>query len=521
MTHVVAVVGRSPETPVRYVRWQGITIACSDAAGRFGGPVPADDNVYDGEDGCVLVQNAEQITFDACCVQHTGMHGYFLNGHAQRITITGNQISDIGGTGVLLNSPWFSAASANHSNTIDNNHIFDCGKVIGHGAGVQLVNSGGNRITHNRIHHTSRYAISLNAPRPGNLIGRTIGGVLVTAENAKQFAHTRDNTVAFNDLSHANLDSQDTAPLEAFGSGPGNRIDHNAIHDSDCPFSMGVGIYLDDAADGFTIANNVVYRLQHSGGDELAAVAFAKGIGNEFCNNIFADNRVAPGGAVLATHALGGEANRDVVFERNIVYRSGARLYRCANWQDDRFARVDHNLFDPAEAPYQIEGVPGVATLDDWRAVGGRGFNQRSLVADPEFIDPARGDYRLHPGSPAYRLGWQEIDAAAIGLRADYPFADRDEPPERLFIVLPAGGATLRLAVGARAVLRLIGRTTTGFVAELAGAQVVWRSADPRIATVDAAGQAMAHAPGMVRLDVAVAHRGAHLTTCVYVVIRP
>jgi hypothetical protein len=41
------------------------------------------------------------------------------------------------------------------------------------------------------------------------------------------------------------------------------------------------------------------------------------------------------------------------------------------------------------------------------------------LIADPMFVDPAQGDYRLKPESPALRLGFQPIDVSGIGLRRE------------------------------------------------------------------------------------------------------
>jgi hypothetical protein len=50
--------------------------------------------------------------------------------------------------------------------------------------------------------------------------------------------------------------------------------------------------------------------------------------------------------------------------------------------------------------------------LPQWQAAG---FDQNSLVADPLFVDPSNGDYRLMDGSPAYALGFQDIPVELIG----------------------------------------------------------------------------------------------------------
>jgi hypothetical protein len=46
-----------------------------------------------------------------------------------------------------------------------------------------------------------------------------------------------------------------------------------------------------------------------------------------------------------------------------------------------------------------------------------RGFEKNSIVADPMFKDPANNDYTLLPESPAFKLGFKQIDLSTVGLR--------------------------------------------------------------------------------------------------------
>jgi hypothetical protein len=52
-------------------------------------------------------------------------------------------------------------------------------------------------------------------------------------------------------------------------------------------------------------------------------------------------------------------------------------------------------------------------TLEQWRELG---FDRHSVFADPLFVDPAGGDYRLRPESPALALGFVPFDPRAAGL---------------------------------------------------------------------------------------------------------
>ena len=53
------------------------------------------------------------------------------------------------------------------------------------------------------------------------------------------------------------------------------------------------------------------------------------------------------------------------------------------------------------------EGV----SFEAWQAL----HDQHSVVADPLFVDVQAGDYRLRPGSPALKLGFEPIGLGSVG----------------------------------------------------------------------------------------------------------
>jgi len=55
-----------------------------------------------------------------------------------------------------------------------------------------------------------------------------------------------------------------------------------------------------------------------------------------------------------------------------------------------------------------------ILSLEEWQFLG---YDLRSLAADPLFVDPERGDFRLRPESPALVLGIQLTDPDQIGIR--------------------------------------------------------------------------------------------------------
>ena len=54
----------------------------------------------------------------------------------------------------------------------------------------------------------------------------------------------------------------------------------------------------------------------------------------------------------------------------------------------------------------------GDKTFAQWQAAG---QDKDSLIADPLFVDPEQGDFRLKPGSPAAKIGFEPWDLTASG----------------------------------------------------------------------------------------------------------
>jgi hypothetical protein len=57
--------------------------------------------------------------------------------------------------------------------------------------------------------------------------------------------------------------------------------------------------------------------------------------------------------------------------------------------------------------------------LDEWSAWQAEGWDFKSLVADPLFVDREKDDYRLQPESPAFKLGFKETPRGNIGIQPE------------------------------------------------------------------------------------------------------
>ena len=309
--HAVAIEG-TRDAPVRNLRFTGLDIGVSN-------------------DHAVLVKNAEDIRFDNCLVQSGGRNGVTIVEHAQRVVICGNEIREHIQHGVSLSGlgpggPGTSPApDVNHHNVIEDNHIHHCGRLVGHGYGVRISQSGHNRIMHNHIHHMPRYATTIKGVRYQSLRKSRAG---VTFENRHMFLHSRNNLLAYNHIHHVNTDSQDTGAMESWGPGRDNTYDHNLIYASgNTRMNLQSGFYLDDASDYFTLTNNIIYGVFGSGSDQTI---YAKGIGNVIENNILVVGPTNVG--AITSFFMADERCDHHAYVRNIIVFEGEAEKPKGSW---------------------------------------------------------------------------------------------------------------------------------------------------------------------------------------------
>ncbi|MCE5280014.1 MAG: right-handed parallel beta-helix repeat-containing protein [Planctomycetaceae bacterium] len=399
-----------------------------EVRGREGAPVRnvhfADLDIGVANEHAMMFDGVEDCSVQRCRVENAGLCGISIHGYAQRVVVRGNEIRRHGQHGVNLSGLRAGQADVNHHHEIVNNHIHHCGRLIGHGYGVSISQSGHNRVLHNHIHDMPRYATTIKGTRYQVLKTQVAG---VTFKNRHTFLHSRNNLIAYNHIHHVNQDSQDTGAMESWGPGRDNVYDHNLIHDvgvGGFSHDLQSGMYLDDATDYFTLTNNIIYNI---GGKTLCQPIFVKGIGNVIDNNVLivaANNDCGIRSMFMADERCDHHA-----YTHNIIVLQNPKAvpYHFWTWSDNRVAASDHNVFWNAGKGIAMGGDTPAKTLDAWRALGGKGFDKHSIVADPLFENAAAHDYRLKPNSPALTLGIKSIDTSAIGLLADFPARLREK----------------------------------------------------------------------------------------------
>ncbi|HKI32132.1 MAG TPA: right-handed parallel beta-helix repeat-containing protein [Gemmataceae bacterium] len=317
-----------------------------------------------------------------CAVAHVGTYAVHLARGCRDNRVVGCDLFDLGAGGVRVGETVVrdDEAQQTHGNAVTDNHIHDAGRVFHQAVAVWVGQSYANRVAHNHVHDLYYTGISC---------GWTWG-------YGKSLA--RDNLIAFNDVHDLGKGwLSDMGGVYTLGAQPGTVVRGNVFHDIAGYRYGGWGIYFDEGSTGIVAENNLVYRTTHGGFHQHY------GKDNVVRNNVFALGRDAQ---LERTRA---ESHRSFTFERNVVYYRTDKLL-AGKWDDDQVA-LDNNL-------YWRDG--GAVRFGDqsWEAWRSRRRDGHSLVADPLFADPDRGDFRLKPGSPAEKVGFKTPDLSGVGPRA-------------------------------------------------------------------------------------------------------
>jgi len=332
--------------------------------------------------GAIYAEYMRNSRFLDCEIAHVSHYAMELNQGCQHNRIIRNHIHDLGAGGVRIGPPSRSGLTEADDvffNEVDNNWIHDGGNIFLEGVGVWIGQSSYNTVSHNEIYNLHYTGVSLGWS----------WGYEPSAAN--------HNIIEFNHIHHVGKDVlHDMGGIYSLGISPGTILRNNLIHDTgdECR-----GIYTDEGSSDMLIENNIVYNtrchafLQHYGKE------------NRIINNIFA----------YAHHAqlrIGRrEDHNPFFFERNIVYCNNGRVF-AGPWDNNLF-RLNRNCYwDASEGGIVFPSQN--SSFEQWQR---QGQDEDSIIADPLFRDPVRGDFRLRPDSPAItRLGFHPIDVDGIGL---------------------------------------------------------------------------------------------------------
>jgi len=340
-----------------------------------------------GVHGTIRAEGARRCVLEACIVEQVGTYAIELGRGCQRNRIEGCVLRDLGAGGVkigettLRNDP----REQTYANIVQDCIIQDGGKLFASAIGVWIGQSYSNRLLHNTISDFYYTGIS---------IGWTWG-----------YGESRagGNRVEWNHVHHIGVRSDGDGPvlsdmggIYTLGTQHGTVIRNNLWHDIAGYRYGGWGIYFDEGSTGILAENNLVYRTTHGG--------FHQHYGRENLvrNNIFA---YARDHQIQLTRP---EPHLRLTFERNIVIGKGAQW---AAGGIDANLRFDYNLYWREDGDELRFGSDAFAA---WQA---KGQDTHSRIANPRFVNPSAGDFRLAPDSSAHALGFQPFDLKGVGAR--------------------------------------------------------------------------------------------------------
>lgn len=439
----------STDRPVRNLAFRGITFAHGDRFvwhGQTGWGLQHDWERFDSPSAMLRFRGAEDCTVEDCHFRDAASSGIRFDLHAMKNRIVGNHVERLGGVGILLAGYGPGTKNVNRKNTVTNNYVHHTGQLYWGSPAVFAWQSGENLIAHNHIHHTPYTGICATGRigwvRTGESeCAKTVRWDEVDAQLGRQrarptweirepFLHSRRNLILRNDIHNVMEVTGDGNCIYVSGAGGGNVVRENYCHDCTGRY-MNAVIRCDDDQHQTLIERNIMHRTRGHGEGIIS-----KG-DNDIVGNIMADLRpderhrgylVFPYGSVegsVVEHNVFYSCQRGQIIVHEGRSRRGGRPPRL------RDTEADYNVY------YCTEDTDwGCEHLERERAFG---IEQHSIVADPQFVDPAAGDFTLKPHSPALKLGIEPpITIEKVGLQP--PYRDRWFKRRISTTIRPRGG---------------------------------------------------------------------------------
>ena len=351
----------------------------------------------------ITLKGARHCTFEKCTIRNIGTFAFEVSEGCEDNRFIHNDISYIGAGGFRVNG----GTQKDHPlkrtgyNVIADNRLHHYGEEFPSAVGILLMNTNGNHVAHNDIHHGWYTGVS---------IGWNWG---------YQRSLSRDNVIEYNHIHHIGQGLlSDMGAIYTLGVSPGTVLRNNLIHDVNANHYGGWGIYNDEGSTHILIENNVVYNTKFAG------------YNIHFCKEVTVRNNIFAFGRLQQLSRSRVEPHQSVFFENNIVYWTEGKLLDN-KWRDKPYEfyfhpknksgtlevtstfEMDWNVYcNPTLKPGEVD-FNGL-TFEQWKKTG---KDHHSLYADPLFVDPEKFDFRLKPGSPALALGFRPIDLSTVGPR--------------------------------------------------------------------------------------------------------
>ena len=374
-------------------------------------------------EGAVRLQDTRHCLLEECEIVSVGNYGLEIATGCSENRVLRCDIHDLGGGGLLI-GPKIRPRSpkegykpgedvplvlkcptdATSRNEIADCRIYDGGRYFHCAVGIWIGQSPDNHVHHNEIFDFYYSGISC---------GWTWGyGTALAVGNRFEYNHIHhigqrrdgDGRVL-----------SDMGGIYTLGEHTGTVIRYNVFHDVYAGKYGGWAIYFDEGTRNILAENNLVYRCRHSCFDQHY------GKDNIVRNNIFAFGDTS---VVCLARA---EEHTSFILTNNIFLSHGPPMYAggyAHKVNTPGVFKADHNLVWSTNStvlgaqdrfPSRLyEPNEPVLSWEQWQALG---YDRHSIIADPNFKDPANGDFRLSEDSPAKRIGFKPFALDQAGPR--------------------------------------------------------------------------------------------------------
>ncbi len=401
----------SADEPVRHVHFRGLTFThtARTMLERYENLLRGDWSIVRA--GAVIFEGAEDCSVEDSRFDFLGGNGVFMSNYNRRNKVSGCKFTGAGDSAVCLvgdfgavrsGSTWQNHVGDPPDKTIGprtpdypaeclvhDNLIHDIGQVGKQTAGVLISMAAEITVSHNTIYNVPRAGICIN--------DGTWGGHLIEDNDAFATVRETGDHGPFNSWGrdrHWRTPAEMTKRLCKLDNFKTTVIRHNRFaHHGGHSW----GIDLDDGSSNYHLYNNLCLGMSFK-----LREGFFRLVENNVC--------IGPNPPGFHVWYEGCD---DVIRRNIIVHTGGTNVYEFIRANPAYAKQFDNNLFFNYRGEPTIGGWDGAKTLSQWQA---KGFDRHSLFADPMFVDPVKGDYRVRPGSPALKLGFKNFSMDDFGV---------------------------------------------------------------------------------------------------------
>lgn len=385
----------SQDIPVHHLAWKNIRFRHAKRTFmETKEPLLRSDwTIYRG--GCIHFIGAEDCSITDCELDQVGGNGIFVNGYNRRVAIEGTHIHGAGASGVCfvgspdsVRNPLFEYHQQQALADIDltvgpknDEYPMDCrvddclihnvSRVEKQATGVQISMSKNITVRHCSIYDVGRAGI--------NISEGTFGGHVIEYCDVFDTVRETGDHGSFNSWGRDRFWHLKEAPAEKLAALSSLDTTKTVIRNSRWRCDRGWDVDLDDGSSHYEIYNNLFLN----GGLKLR-----EGFHRVVYNNIAVNNSLHP-------HVWYADSH-DVITGN--IWTTAYRPIRLGGWGKE----IDRNIF---------------LSETDRDAFRDKGCDANSIVCNPMFVDPAVGDYRLKPGSPALAFGFKNFPMDRFGVQ--------------------------------------------------------------------------------------------------------